>query len=140
MSCVSQWAKLESLFLYGEKEWMISSLVEGEWKAVVFMTNPNKISSTYMVPFHTCLTVGPIKLFISFYKRAAWISRAYYSSVLKPVFVGVSRVGSPIKNMFIKEWPFENKMWKLKLFLPYKRILCFSRCPSLFDVAPSIGH
>ena len=31
---------------------------------------PQKWYSTCMATFHTCLTVGPIQLFISFYKRA----------------------------------------------------------------------
>ena len=43
-----------------------SRLYRPKQKVVVFILNPKKLCNTCMAKFHSCLTVGPIQLFISF--------------------------------------------------------------------------
>ena len=65
----------------------LSSLVEGDegWEAILFMANPKKMCNTCMASFYTCLTVGPIRLFIFCYLRAPWIVTSLPTCTLKNI-------------------------------------------------------
>ena len=59
-------------FTTDKKPSTLSSLVEGDEGSIgpsgkLFCKHLEKICSICMAIFHTCLTVGPIQLFISFY-------------------------------------------------------------------------
>ena len=40
------------------------------------MTNPNKITSTSLVPFHACLTVDPVVHLLLLPKKSPWVRRS----------------------------------------------------------------
>ena len=50
--------------------------ISAQVASVCVFDSPEKLCSTCMPIFHTCLTVGPIQLFISFYSRAPWSNRS----------------------------------------------------------------
>ena len=65
------WKEISPLFkgqtmeLFSSGRWR---LYRPKQKVVVLMSIPPKLCSTCLELFHACLTVGPIQLFISFYK------------------------------------------------------------------------
>ena len=67
----------------------------------MFVTNPQKLFSTYLASFHACLTIGPIRLFISFYSRAPWATWLNYP----PTYVVKHKCLTTNSQLFLKnEW------------------------------------